>query len=477
MEESLSKKTVRGVAWSGIERLASQVIQLIVNVLLARILVPEDFGLIAEIMIFIQISQILIDSGFSTALIQRIDRTDTDFCTVFYFNLTISLLLYAVLFFCAPLIADFYNSPQLVDITRVVSLNFVIAALFSVHKTKLTIEIRFKEQSLISVVAALVSCSCALLMAFNGFGVWALVAQSLSSFMVQAVMTTYITRWMPALTFSWRSFKNLFSYSSKCLGSSLLNQAYGMLYPMIIGRRFSAIELGYYNRGDFFAAIPAQTIGNVISRVAFPIFSSIQNETERLNRAYSKYIQFASAIVFPIMIGLIVLARPGVVVLLTDKWLPSVPMLQILAMAWMLDHLSQINLNVLYVKGRSDLALRLEIIKKSIATALLLGSMFFGIYAICWSRVVYSIIAVSINTHYTRRFIGISRKDQIKDFMPYLLLAAAMGTCTHLIQLPLESDVLKLAVGMPFGVTCYAILLYLFRPAFFKEFISLIKRR
>ncbi|MDE7134576.1 MAG: polysaccharide biosynthesis C-terminal domain-containing protein, partial [Rikenellaceae bacterium] len=207
------------------------------------------------------------------------------------------------------------------------------------------------------------------------------------------------------------------------------------------------------------------------------IFSSIQNETERLNRAYSKYIQFASAIVFPVMIGLIVLARPGVVVLHTDKWLPSVPLLQILALAWMLDHLSQINLNVLYVKGRSDLALRLEIIKKSIATALLIGSMFFGIYAIGWSRAVSRIIAVSLNTHYTRRLIGISRKEQFKDFMPYLLLAVAMGGCIHLVQLAIESDVLKLAVGLPFGVTCYVMLLYLFRPAFFKEFISLIKRR
>lgn len=474
MTESLKNKTVNGVVWSGVERFATIAIQAIVNILLARLLVPEDFGLIAEILIFIQIANLLIDSGFSTALIQRKDRNETDFTTVFYFNIFVSIILYLTLFLSASLIANFFNEPRLVAIVRVVSINFVIGALMAIHKTRLTIELRFKIQSAISIVAAIIAGIMSVFMAYSGYGVWALVAQSLINFSVQCILMNYIIRWLPRGGFSFQAFKSLWSYSSKCLGSAMLHQLYTILYPIIIGKRFSTVELGFYNRGDYFSALPAQTLGNVISRVAFPIFSTIQDDPERLRKAYTKYIQFSSAIIFPIMTIFMALAYSGIALFLTEKWLPCAPIFQILCLAWMVDHISQINLNVLYVTGRSDLALKLEVIKKSIAVSILLVSMSFGIYAICWGRVLYSIIAIFINAHYTNGLIGISRLRQFLDFTPFLFLAFIAGGIAFFSQLLVDYNLTKVIIGCFMGFAAYVFSVFLFKRQFFSEFRAIL---
>ena len=365
--ENLKENTVKGVAWSAVDRVANGGIQFLANVMLARILSPDDFGLIAVIAIFIQISQVFIDSGFSNALIQKKDRTQTDYSTVFLFNLGISCLLYAVLFFCAPLIPSFFKNDTLTALTRVVGLNLLIGALVSVHKTRLSIELRFKIQAFVTLISSLVSAAAAIALGYAGWGVWSLVILTLLNTTLQVTLIYVLVRWMPSLTFSVSAFRHLFSYSSKLLGASMIALLYRNVYSIIIGKKYSITDLGFFNTADNYAMYPSALITTVVTRVAFPIFSRIQDDDERLRRAFSKYIVFASMVMFPIMITLMALAEPLTLLVLKEKWLPFVPLLQILCLDWMTDHICNINLNILYVKGRSDLALKLEIIKKSIA--------------------------------------------------------------------------------------------------------------
>lgn len=476
MEDSLKRKTVRGVAWSAVERFSTLFIQLVVNIILARILMPEDFGMIAILTVFIQFSQAFIDSGFTNALIQRKDRTNADFCTVFYFNFVVACFLYGILYLSAPWISEFYHMPHLTKITRILGVNLIIGALASVHRTKLSISLRFKVQSIISFLAAIISGAISILMAYRGFGIWALVFQSIISLTLQTILLYVLgTHWIPSLVFSVHSFKKLFAYSSKILGSSLISLLYRNLYPIVIGKKFSVGELGYYSRADLFSTMPISSITLVLSKVAFPIFSTIQDDDAKLRVAYSKYIVFASLIVFPTMLGLAALAKPLIVVCMTDKWLMTVPLLQILCLDCMFDHISAINLNILYVKGRSDLALRLEIIKKTIAISILFASLPFGIFAICWGRLLYSLIAILLNTYYTKRLIGISLSKQINDFMPSLLCGIVMAVTVWLSTYWISSMVLQIVIGMSLGGILYISLIFVFQKSIFIEFCDIIK--
>lgn len=461
MSENLKKETVKGVAWSGIDKIANGGILFIANIVLARLLSPKDFGLLAIISIFVQISQTFIDSGFTNALIQKKDRSQTDYSTVFFFNLAISIGFYIILFFCAPLIAYFFENDKLTYLTRVVGLNLIIGALVSVHKTRLTIELRFKIQAVISLVSSIISVVIAIWMAYHGYGVWSLVAMSIVSITLQVLLIYVLIKWKPSILFSKTSFKTLFSYSSKLLGASLIHLIYRNLYPIVIGKRFSPLQLGYFNRADLFAMYPSSTITSIVTRVAFPIFSRIQDDNNKLKNAYSKYITFSSLLIFPMMTGLIVLAKPITIVLLTDKWLPMVPMLQVLCIDWMTDHLCQINLNVLFVKGRSDLAFKLEILKKSIAILILFISLHWGIIGVCWGRVVYGIIAVLLNSYYTKILISLSILDQFKDLFRPLLFSLCMGILVGFNYFIFSSALSLLISGVIVGLVAYIIILLL----------------
>lgn len=403
MSDSLKSKTVSGVLWSAIERFSLQGVQFIINVLMARLLLPSDYGMIGMLAVFLQISQTFIDSGFSDALVQKKDRTETDLSTVFYFNIVISVLLYLLLFIGAPFIAQFYHMPELTLVTRIVMLNLIFSSFAAVPKIILVIKIDFKTQSKISLISAVVSGGIGITMAYKGYGVWSLVFQSLLNILLITFLSFYYINWRPLKTFSKDSFQNLFSFGSKLLFSRLIHALYYNLYAIVIGRRYSSAELGYYTRAEQFAIFPSGNINAIISRVTFPILSSIQDDDERLASAYRKYIKLASFLIFPLMIGLAVLAKPLIILLLTEKWIMTVVLLQILCFDWMFDHLSIINLNLLYVKGRSDWAFRLEIIKKTIATLILLLSIPFGIEGMCWGRVLYSLIAAYLNTHYIHK--------------------------------------------------------------------------
>lgn len=474
MAEDLKKETVKGVAWSAVEKFSTGGVLFLANIILARILSPKDFGLLAVITIFVQIAQTFIDSGFSNALIQKKDRNQVDYSTVFFFNLAISIGLYIILYFCAPQISYFFDNPQLIALTRVVGLNFVIGSLVSVTRTRLTILLQFKEQSLITLISSVVAAAVSIFFAYKGIGVWALVMLTLINISLQTILFYVIIKWYPSMVFSKSSFKSLFSYSSKLLGASLIHLLYRNIYPIIIGKKFLPSVLGYFNRADTFAMYAPSTIGQVISRVAFPIFSRLQDDNDRLRSAYSKYIGYASLIIFPIMIGLIVLAKPLTLLILKEKWLPMVPMLQILCIDWMTDHLCTINLNILYVKGRSDLALRLEIIKKSLAIVIFFISLYWGIIGVCWGRVVYGFVAVFLNTFFTKRLIGLKRSQQFYDILSPLIISLTMGAFVYIIINCFVTVFYQVIFGITLGLIIYCLLFYIFNGENFKDLIYLI---
>lgn len=476
MTENLKRKTVSGVMWSAIERFSLQGVQFVMQLVMARLLLPSDYGMIAMLTIFLQIAQAFIDSGFTNALIQKKDRTEVDYSTVFYFNIIIALLFYCILFVSAPLIAKFYNMPDLILVMRVMALSLIILSFSAVHKTKLTIEINFKIQSKITLIAAGISGIIGVGIAYWGYGVWALVYQSILNAMLTTILFNCFYRWKPLKTFSMKSFKRLFSFGSKLLVSGLIHTVYYNLYGIVIGKRFSAAELGYYTRAEQFAILPSYNLSAIITRVTFPILSSIQDDNERLASTYRKYIRLSSYLIFPLMVGLASLANPLVYLFLTEKWNGTVALLQILCFDWMFDHLSGINLNLLYVKGRSDLALRLEIIKKIIAITILLASIPLGIIGMCLGRVLYSLIATYANTYYTNSLIGLSFRTQLKDIIPYLILSLAMGGVVYATTYLGLSNIIQLIIGITIGILFYISISYIFKITSLKVLLQLIHK-
>lgn len=475
MVDNLKEKTISGVLWSAIERFSLQGVQFIINIIMARLLLPSDYGMIGMLAIFLQISQAFINCGFNNALVQRKDRTDIDFSTVFYFNVIIAILFYLILFISAPLIAKFYSLPSLISVIRMLGLNLIISAFSSIHKTILTIRIDFKTQSKVSLIAASVSGCMGIVMAYAGWGVWALVSQSLMNAFLTTLLFHYFFRWKPLRGFSKQSFHNLFSFGSKLMIAGIMNTLYRNLYMIVIGRRFSATDLGYYTRAEQFVYFPSSNLTTIISRVTYPILSSIQDDDNRLIEAYRKYIQLASFIIFPLMVGLAVLADPIVKLLLTDKWNGVIVLLQILCFDWMFDHLSYINLNLLWVKGRSDLSLRIEIVKKIIAVFILFASIPLGIEGMCWGRVLYSVMAIYINTYYTKRIIGLDFIRQMKDILPYLFVSGMMGAIVSISVLCLSSVSGQIFCGVLIGAVFYLSVAFFFRLSAFNHLLSIIK--
>jgi O-antigen/teichoic acid export membrane protein len=424
---SLKQKTAAGLKWSVFERFSSQGIGFVISIIIARILSPSDYGIIGMITIFTGISGAFIGAGFSTALIRKQDRTDTDLSTVFYYNLVLSLFFYFVLFFCAPLIARFYNTPALTPITRIVSLNMVIGAIGTIQSIKLQIAIDFKTQTKISLISLLITGTFGITMAYSGFGVWALVYQQLVSTIFSTGLLWYFVRWKPKWIFSMASFNELFGFGSKLMISELLNTIYSNLYQVVIGKKFSTADLGFFTRAKGLIELPSSNITQDLQRVTFPVLSEIQHDTKRLADSYRKLLKMSAFVIFPLMMLLCALGEPLIKLLLTEKWLPAVPLMQVLCFSAMFYPIHAINLNLLQVKGRSDLFLRLEIIKKILITIVLFASAPFGVLAMCYGTIITSVVALIINIYYTGKLIQIGFFLQAKDILPVMLLSFTSG--------------------------------------------------
>ncbi|MDP4289961.1 MAG: lipopolysaccharide biosynthesis protein [Bacteroidota bacterium] len=472
---SLRQKAAKGIYWSFIDQFSSQGISFLLGVILARILSPSDYGLIAMLEIFTAVANSFINSGFGTALVQKIDRSETDFSTVFFFNMGASLFFYFLLFFSSPLIASFYKSPQLELITKIVALNFVINALTIVPRTILTINVDFKTQTKISIISVIVSGIVGITMAYTGFGVWALVTQGLVAASTQAVLFIYFIRWKPTLIFSNISFKTLFGFGSKLLASGLLDTVYTNIYSLVIGKKFLAADLGFYARAKQLQSLPAQNITNILQRVTFPIFCSIQNEENRMIDAYRRLIRMAAFIVFPLMFLLVLVAKPLILILLTEKWLPAVGLFQILCFAGMWYPIHAINLNILEAMGRSDLFLKLEIWKKAIGVSVLIITIPIGLKALVWGQVFTSCIGLYLNTYYTGKYYNYGIASQLKDIYMFLLISLVLCGTFLFASTFIVSNVLKLFVGAVVYILIYTVISKLFHFEELEVIVSLVR--
>ncbi len=419
--QSIRQESIRGVKWSVFEKFAVQGIQFVLGIILARLLSPSDYGVIGMIGVFIAVSQTFIDGGFSSALIRKIDRTEDDYCTTFYFNIAIAIVSYVVLFFCAPWIASFFHTPILCSVVRVMSVTLIINSLMAVHITKLTIDINFKALSYRSVLSTVVSGIVGIVLAYIGWGVWALVTQSILSSVVNLIFIWIYCKWYPKRPFSRKSFHELFSYGIKLLASSLINTLYSNLTTLVIGRKFTPTDLGVYSRGTSIPSLPVNNINSSLQRVLFPILSRYQNNTDQLMIYYRRYIGMTSLALFFICCLMASIGKPLVLFLLTDKWASCIIYLQLFAFSIMFDHLCIINHTLLLAVGRSDLYLKLEIIKKPVFVVILFASIPFGVIGICISKIISSQVAVLMNTYYTGKFFKFGYLAQVKDYYHYLI--------------------------------------------------------
>ncbi|MCH5187311.1 MAG: lipopolysaccharide biosynthesis protein [Oscillospiraceae bacterium] len=420
------KKVIFNLIWRYAERCGAQLIQFVVSIVLARLLTPSDYGLVGLITVFIAIANVFAQSGLGQALVQRKNADDTDFSTVFYYSIGFSIILYVILFFSAPFIAGFYNEPLLTAVIRVLGLVVVIGAVNSVQQAYVQKTMQFKRFFWATLGGTLVSAVVGIAMAYKGLGVWALVAQQLTNQCIDTIVLWLTVKWRPIWAFSITRMKQLFSYGWKLLCSSLLDTAYNNIYSLVIGKFYSSSDLGYYNRGKQFPMLIIQNINSAIDSVLFPVLSEAQNEKERLKAMTRRAIVTSTFLIFPAMAGLAAVAKPLTVILLTEKWLPAVPFIQFCCFTYAFWPVHTANLQAIKAIGRSDIFLKLEIIKKVIGITTLIVTLPFGLYAMMIGRCVSTISSSLINAFPNRRLIGYSYGEQIRDMLPSLLLSAAM---------------------------------------------------
>lgn len=445
---SIASKSIHGIIWSATENFSLQGVQFLIGIVLARLLTPSDFGMIGMLSIFFGVSQTFVDCGFSSAIVRQKEISAKDYGTAFLINFILSIIAFAVLFFLAPFVAEFYNMPELKLVMQVLSSILIINALFTVHKAKLTRNIDFKTQSKASICAALISGALGITLGYNGFGVWSLVYQAVCNSILNLILLSILLKWFPRPTFCRDSFKRLFGFGSKIFIASIVSSIYSNLYDIVIGKKFSAINLGYYSRASQLAQFPSLNATGVISRVTYPILSQLQDDQSQLKSIYIKYLQTSCFVIFPLMTSMAALAKPLIITLFGEKWVSSVLFLQILCVGLMFDPVCGINLNILYVKGRSDLVLKLEFIKKSVAVAILVASLPFGLTGLCIGRALYGILSAFLNMTYSKRFIDLSIWKQIRLLLPSLSLALFSASAISVITQATWNCYLQLLIGM-----------------------------
>lgn len=474
---TLRTKTIHGVFWSTAERFAVQGIQFLVMILIARKVSPSDYGLIGMLAIFIAISDSIVNSGFSQALIRKQDRTDVDNCTVFFFNIVVGFFLYVVLFLLAPWVAVFFNEPQLCVLMRVLCLIVIINSLVVVQRAVLTAEVDFKTQTKASAIAAVLSGLCGISLAYMGYGVWTLVWQQLLNVGLNTLLLWFYSTWRPRLVYSWTSFRELFSFGSKLMISGLLDTIYNNLFQLVIGKLYTARSLGFYSRAYHFAEFPSSNITRIIQRVAFPVLCNIQNDNAKLADNYRKMLKLSAYVMFPMMVGLASLAYPFIDVVLGVKWHFAGTLLIPVCFSLMWYPVNAINLNLLQVKGRSDLFLKLEIIKKIMGTIVLVGSAPFGVIAMCYASIFSSLASVVINTYYTGKLINVGFIRQMRDLYPTLIVCAVMFCVIHLFLTQVDNMWVELVGGGIVGTLIYFGLTYFSRFSELQEIMLIIRKR
>jgi len=430
---TLKQKTIKGFAWSFIDNVTGRGISFIISLILARLLTPKDFGLLGMITIFIAVSHSLIDSGFSQALIRKKNCTQVDYSTVFYFNLVVSIFIFIILFFAAPYVSNFFNQPLLKNLLRVLSIVVLFDAFTIIQRTILTKRVNFKLQTIISVIANIFSGLIGIYLAYTGYGVWSLIVQILIKSFINSALLWFWNKWIPSLIFCKKSFKELFSFGSKLLLVGIINTTYKHIFHIIIGKFFSPQQLGYYTRAHMFKDIASTNISTVIQRVSYPVLSNLQDDSTKLKASYKKLIKTTMFITFVLMLGMAALAEPMIIILIGEKWRPSIYFLQLLCFAGMMYPLHALNLNMLNVKGRSDLFLRLEIIKKILMLPVIFIGIVYGIEIMLILMIVQTQISYILNSFWSGKLINYPMREQVRDILPSFLIAAVTAIAVFLL--------------------------------------------
>lgn len=476
MSDSIKHQAVKGVMWSAVERFSVQGIQFILAIVIARLVLPSDYGLIAMLSIFLAIAQVFVDSGFSNALIQKRNRTEEDFSTVFYFNILVALLVYGVLYISAPSIASFYGEPELKIVTRWVGLNVVLNAFLLVQRTRLLIASDFQTLAKASLIAVIISGSIGICLAWLGYGVWALVAQSLGNTFLNVILLWKFVAWVPKRTFSVDSFHELFAFGSRLLIGGLLHTIYLNLYTLVIGRFFNSSQVGYFNRSQTFAVFPATNLTDIVNRTMYPLLCELQKDEKALIHTFFNYLHSTVFIVFPLMIGLAILSETLIEILLTKTWLPAAPLMSILCIAYMWYPIMSFNWQLLNVKGRSDLSLKAEIIKKIGAFSILFVSIPWGMNAICWGLLAYSLFDMITISFFIRKLYPFDLRKEIVALFPVLICSLLMGFVIYVFLQLTSVPMLRLAIGIVVGLLSYSFFCFLFKLKEFEFFKQIIKK-
>ena len=459
MSSSGSNKilVLNNFVWRLAERVGAKGVEFLVSIALARLLSPDDFGVIALVTVFISILQVFVDSGLGNALIQKKDADDIDFSTVFYFNIVFCILLYVILFVCAPLIAHFYEKEILTPVIRTLGVTILISGVKNVQQAYVSKNMLFKRFFYATLGGTIGAAFIGIALAYKGFGIWALVAQQVFNVTVDTIILWITVKWRPKKLFSAHRLKSLYSFGWKLLASQLIEITYNDLRQLIIGKMYSASDLAFYNRAKQFPQFITANINTSINSVLFPAMSSVQDEKERVKAMTRRAITISTYIMAPFLMGLVACAEPIVRIILTEKWMPIVPFMRIFCITHMFLPIHTANLNAVKAMGRSDLFLKLEIYKKVVGMVLLLSSMWFGVMAMAYSLLIGSVISQLINTRPNKYLLDYSYREQLRDILPGILLAVAMGLLVHCVETFISNDYLCLAVQIVLGAGFYIV--------------------
>ena len=478
MSTNLKEKTYRAAFWSAVDTFGTRLIQFVIGVVLARMLEPEQFGVVGMLAIFMVICQVLLDSGFGSALVQKKEVTDLDISSVFYFNVTMGIVLAGLLYLAAPWIAAYYEQPIVTPLTRVMSIMVVLNSVAAIQLILLTRKIDFKTHAKVGAIVGVASGAVGIFMAYRGFGVWSLVAQQVSGSAFRVVLLWFFCPWRPILRFSLRPLRQMFAFGSRVLASSVLARVFDYIYLPVIGKFYSLAIVGFYDRARRLEEMPSAVLTRLVTRVSFPVFSSIQDDNERLKRGMHKALGAVMFMNAPVMVGLAASAESLVGVLLTDKWLPCVPYLRLLCVLGLFRPLHALNLNTLNAKGRSDLFLRLELIKKALVILNITITWRWGVSAMILGQIALTIPIYYLNNYYVSKLIGYTVREQLQNVAKYLLSAGLMGAVVYsLAYVPFGNRLLLLVAQVVCGVAVYSLLSLLLRlPAFFEAWRVVGKR-
>ena len=477
MDTFKNTRVISGFIWRFMERVGAQLVQFIVSIVLARIIEPSAYGTVALITVFTTIMQVFVDSGLGNALIQKKNADDIDFSTVFYTNIVLCLVLYAIMWFAAPSIADFYNQPELVPYFRVLSLTIVVSGVKNIQQAYVSRNMLFKRFFFATLAGTIGAAVLGITMALQGAGVWAIIAQQLFNLIVDTCVLWITVKWRPIRAFSFQRLKGLFSYGWKLLVSSLIDTGYNNLRQLLIGKIYSSSDLAYYNQGDKFSSVIVNNINTSIDSVLLPAMSSEQDHKDHVRNMTRRAIKTSTYIMAPLMIGLAACSKEVIALILTDKWLPCVPYLQIFCFTYMIWPLHTANLNAIKALGRSDMFLKLEIIKKCIGLTLLIITMWISVLAMAISLLVSGVCSLIINSWPNRKLLNYKVEDQIKDILPNIIMALIMGAAVLFIGLSPLPLIIRLIVQIVVGATIYYILSKITKNDTYLYAINLIQQR